>query len=71
MRRMVFMLGMPLAVGMTLGALGNRLPNAGHAPVNVSELLKTDLAENTGTEGSIFPVELAPGAPSATPWKAR
>src|SRR6266498_5288963 len=41
MKRMAFMLGMTLAVGMTLGVLGNRLLNAGHAPVNISELLKT------------------------------
>lgn len=62
MKRMAFILGMTLAVGVTLGAIGNRLLNAGHAPVNVSELLKTDLAGNSGKEGSIFLAELAPGA---------
>jgi quercetin dioxygenase-like cupin family protein len=62
MKRMAFMLSMTLAVGMTLGVLGNRLLNAGHAPVNVSELLKTDLAGNPGNEGSIFLADPAPGA---------
>jgi hypothetical protein len=58
---MAFMLGMTLALGMTLGALGNQRLNAGHAPVNVSELLKTDLAGNSGKEGRFFLAEPAPG----------
>jgi quercetin dioxygenase-like cupin family protein len=60
MRRTVLLSGMTLAVGITVGAIGHHVVSA-QAPVKVSELVKTDLAEAGGKEASIFFVEIAPG----------
>ena len=62
MRKTVVMLALTLVVGITVGVIGSQLLNAGQAPVKVAELVKTDLAGSPGKEGSIFLVDLAPGA---------
>ena len=48
------------SIGLTVGAIGYAFHGSAQTPVTVVELVKRNLA--SGNEGSIFLVELAPGA---------
>src|SRR4029450_10589115 len=50
-----------VSVGIALGAIGHAFHGSAQTPVAVAELVKRDLASG-GKEGSIFLIELAPGA---------
>jgi quercetin dioxygenase-like cupin family protein len=50
-----------VSAGIALGAIGHAFHGSAQPPVAVVELVKRDLAAG-GKEGSIFLVELAPGA---------
>ena len=62
MRRTVLSLGLTLAVGITLGVLGDRFLSAQQQPIKRTELLKTAVEGMEGKEGVIYIAELAPGA---------
>ena len=62
MRRTAIMLGLTLAIGIALGAMGERLLSAQQEPIKRTVLLKTDLAGIEGKEGVVVLAELAPGA---------
>ncbi len=65
MRRMAWLLALPLTVGIVVGALGARLLNAQQAEVATTDVLTAHLAGMGGKEGLVQFVEIAPGA--ATP----
>lgn len=62
MRRTLFMLGLTLAIGVALGAIGGQGLNAQQAPVKGSELLKADMAGVDGKELVVRLADIAPGA---------
>ena len=64
MKRLTIILGLTLAVGIALGALGDRFLSAQQPPLKRTELLKTDLEDMAGKEGVMYIAELAPGAPA-------
>jgi quercetin dioxygenase-like cupin family protein len=61
MKRTVSILGLIFAVGLVVGALGDRLLSAQQEPIKRTVLLKTDLAGIEGKEGVLALAELAPG----------
>ncbi len=61
MRRTGLMLGLALAVGITLGVIGDQILNAQQAAVKSTELIRKDLGGIKGREGVLFKTELAPG----------
>ena len=62
MRRTVITLGLTLAVGILLGALGDRFLSAQQQSIKRTELLKTAIEGMDGKEGVMYVAELAPGA---------
>ena len=62
MRRTVITLGLTLAVGIILGALGDRFLSAQQQSIKRTELLKTAIEGMDGKEGVMYVAELAPGA---------
>ena len=62
MRRTIVLLGVILAVGITVGAIGARVLSATQGPVTRTVLLETDLAGMAGKEGFVILAEIAPGA---------
>ena len=62
MKRTAFMLVVTLAVGITLGAIGNQILHAQSEPIKRTVLLKTDLAGMEGKEAILALAEIAPGA---------
>lgn len=62
MRRTAIILGLTLAVGIALGALGDRILHAQQQSVKRTELLRADLEGMAGKEGIVYVAELAPGA---------
>jgi len=61
MRLNALILAGAVGVGVTLGAIGHAFHGAAQSPVSVAELVKRDLVGG-GNQGSVFLVELAPGA---------
>lgn len=61
MKLNVLVLTSAVIVGAVLGAIGHAFHGGAQPPVTVVDLVKRDLASG-GNEGSIFLVELAPGA---------
>jgi quercetin dioxygenase-like cupin family protein len=57
-----------LAVGIMLGALGDRLLSAQQQPVKRTELLKTAIEGVERKEGVMYIAELAPGAMAGKPF---
>ena len=67
MKRMALMLGLTLAVGIVLGAIGNQVLNAQQQqPLKVTQLLKADIVGVDGKEVLIRFVEFLPGGASGT-----
>jgi quercetin dioxygenase-like cupin family protein len=62
MKRTAISLVVTLAIGLTLGVLGDRFLSAQQQPIKRTELLKTDVVEAAGKDGVIYLAELAPGA---------
>ena len=62
MRPIAIILVFAVAVGITIGGMAHRLLCAGQGSVKVTESLTTELAGSSGKEGSLFLVEIAPGA---------
>jgi quercetin dioxygenase-like cupin family protein len=62
MRRTVITLGLTLAVGILLGALGDRFLSAQQQSIKRTELLKTAIEGMDGKEGVMYIAEIAPGA---------
>ena len=62
MKRTALSLVLTLAVGLTLGVLGDRFLSAQQQPIKRTELLKTAIEGMEGKEGVIYIAELAPGA---------
>ena len=62
MRRTAVLLGVILAVGITVGAIGARVLSATQGPVTRTVLLETDLVGMAGKEGFVIVAEIAPGA---------
>jgi quercetin dioxygenase-like cupin family protein len=61
MKLNVLVLTGAVSVGVVLGAIGYAFHGGAQTPVTVVDLVKRDLTSG-GNEGSIFLVELAPGA---------
>jgi quercetin dioxygenase-like cupin family protein len=61
MRRTAVFLGVTLAVGIAVGAIGIRVLSATQGPVKRAVLLETDLAGMEGKEGSVVLAEIVPG----------
>jgi quercetin dioxygenase-like cupin family protein len=61
MRQMTVRLVCAVAIIIAMGGMAHRLLYAGQGSVKVTELLKTELTESPGKEGSLFLVEIAPG----------
>jgi len=64
MRRTTLLLGVTLAVGIAVGALGVQSLHAYLEPVKRTMLIKTDLAGEEGKEGGMWLTEIAPGKAS-------
>ena len=65
MRRTTLMLGLTLAVGIVLGAIGNQVLNAQQQqPLKVTQLLKADIVGVDGKEALIRLVEFLPSGSS-------
>ena len=62
MNRTVITLSMTLAVGITVGALGDRFLSAQQQPIKRTELLKMPIEGMADKEGVMYVAELAPGA---------
>ena len=62
MRRTAVLLGVTLAVGITVGAIGARVLSATQGPVTRTVLFETNLAGMAGKEGFVILAEIAPGA---------
>ena len=62
MRRPTLILGLTLAVGITLGALGERFLSAQQPSIKRTELLKTAIEGMEGKEAIMYVAELPPGA---------
>ena len=62
MKRTAFVLGVTLAVGIILGAIGDQFLHAQSEPIKRTVLLKTDLAGMEGKEAILALAEIAPGA---------
>ena len=62
MRRMTVLLGVTLAVGIAVGAIGARVLSATQGPVTRTVLLETDLAGMEGKKGFVILAEIVPGA---------
>ncbi|HZY32055.1 MAG TPA: cupin domain-containing protein [Candidatus Methylomirabilis sp.] len=62
MRRTAVFLGVALAVGIAVGAMGTQGLSAPQGPVERTVLLETDLAGMDGKEGFVILAEIAPGA---------
>ena len=63
MKRIRIMVGLTLAVGVALGVIGLQSLNA-QAPINRTELMKTDLEGIEGEEVKVAVIEWAPGSAS-------
>jgi len=62
MKRTALVIGLTLAVGMYLGAIGNEVLHAKPEPIKRTVLLKTDLVGMEGKEAILALAEIAPGA---------
>jgi quercetin dioxygenase-like cupin family protein len=62
MRRTTIILSVTLAVGIILGALGERFLSAQQQSIKRTELLKTAIEGMEGKEAIMYVAELAPGA---------
>ena len=62
MKRTALMLGLTLAVGIYLGAIGGQILHAQAEPVKRTVLLTTDLVGMEGREAILTLEEIAPGA---------
>ena len=62
MRRTTIILGLTLAVGITLGAFGERFLSAQQSGIKRTELLKSAIAGMEGKEAIMYVAELPPGA---------
>ena len=62
MKRTAFVLGVTLAVGIILGAIGNQVLHGQSEPIKRTVLLKTDLVGMEGKEAILALAEIAPGA---------
>ncbi len=62
MKRTAFVIGLTLAVGMYLGAIGAQILHAQPEPMKRTVLLMTDLAGMEGKEAILALAEIAPGA---------
>ncbi len=62
MKRTAFVIGLTLAVGIALGAIGNQILHAQPEPLKRTVLLKTDLVGMKGKEAILALAEIAPGA---------
>jgi len=62
MRRTAVFLGVTLAVGIAVGAIGARVLSATQGPVTRTVLLETDLVGIEGKKGFVVLAEIAPGA---------
>ena len=62
MKRAALIFTIVLIIGAALELISPQFLNAQQAPVKVTELFKSDLAESGGKEGRIILVEIAPGA---------
>ena len=62
MKRTAFVIGLTLAIGITLGAIGNQIIHAQPEPVKRTVLLTTDLVGMEGKEAILTLAEIAPGA---------
>ncbi len=62
MKRTAFVIGLTLAVGMYLGAIGAQILYAQPELIKRTVLLKTDLAGMEGKEAILALAEIAPGA---------
>jgi quercetin dioxygenase-like cupin family protein len=62
MKRIAWLLGVTLAVGIGAGVIGTGVLTAQPEPVKLTVLLKTDLVGIEGKEAAVRLVEIAPGA---------
>jgi quercetin dioxygenase-like cupin family protein len=62
MKRTAFVIGLTLALGMYLGAIGNQILHAQPEPIERTVLLTTDLLGMEGKEAILALAEIAPGA---------
>ena len=62
MKRIAFLLGVALAVGIAVGVIGTQVLNAQQEPMKRTDLLKTELAAFAGKQAMVYRVEFAPGA---------
>ena len=62
MRRTMMILSVTLAVGITLGVLGERFLSAQQTSIKRTELMKSAIAGMEGKEAVIYMAELPPGA---------
>lgn len=62
MKRTMFLLSLPLTVGIALGMIGTQVLNAQQAPVKRTVLCRAELEGMEGKEGVVFLITLAPGA---------
>jgi quercetin dioxygenase-like cupin family protein len=62
MRHTTIILSVTLAVGITLGALGDRFLSAQQPSIKRTELLKTAIEGMEGKEAIVYVAELPPGA---------
>ena len=62
MKRTALVVGLTLAIGIYLGAIGNQILNAQSEPIKRTVLLKTDLVGMEGKEAILALAEIAPGA---------
>ena len=61
MKRIGIVVGLTLAVSIALGVIGLQILNA-QAPINRTELMKTDLEGIEGEEVKVAVIEWAPGS---------
>ncbi len=62
MKRTALIIGLTLAVGIALGAIGNQILHAQQEPLKRTVLLTTDLVGMEGKEAILGLAEIAPGA---------
>ncbi len=62
MKRTALVLGLTLAMGVAMGAIGDQVLNAQQEPLKRTELMKTDLEGIAGDQAVVAVVEFAPGA---------
>lgn len=64
MKRNVLVIAWALAVGISIGVIGDRVLNAQPAPLKSTDLLRTDVVGVDGKEGIVQVVEFLPGGAS-------